>query len=73
MKQKRFIIGYHYINLWQWSLGMHIDLQWPHLMLHVPTGFITVGWWHYGTISELRWGPFRFSSSWRVRNSWRFL
>jgi hypothetical protein len=41
---RKFVAWFHFIDLWCWSVGIHVDFWNPFLELHVPFGFFRVGW-----------------------------
>ncbi len=41
---RRFVCFYHYNGLWYWQLGFHVYLPAPNIEIHVPFGFIRIGW-----------------------------
>lgn len=41
---RRFVCYFHVTGLWHWSIGIHLHLPSPNLELHVPFGFLRVGW-----------------------------
>jgi len=43
-EEKRFEIFYKFIDWHCWSLGVHIDPLAPRIELHIPTGWIRIGW-----------------------------
>ena len=48
-KKKKFI-AYYYCNGWDFSLGISICWHLPNIEIHIPTGFIRIGW-------SRDWGP----------------
>lgn len=44
VRSPRFICFFHYLGLWSWQLGFHIYPRAPNIELHVPFGFLKVGW-----------------------------
>lgn len=49
---------FNFLGWHQWSLGFHIDPQHPHIDIHVPTGFLRIGW-HCDAVSFRRMEPDR--------------
>jgi hypothetical protein len=46
MKTRKFVAFFKYLGWWNLSLGIHVDLRAPQLQIHLPTGFVAIGW-HY--------------------------
>lgn len=48
-KDLRFRCFYHFNNWYYFSLGLHIDITCPNIEIHLPFGFIKLGWtsWDY--------------------------
>lgn len=45
MKQTRqFIAFFHFVSWAHFSLGIHIDFSSPNIEIHMPIGFIRLGW-----------------------------
>lgn len=42
--KKEFICYFHFISWTHLSLGFHIDLGSPNIEIHLPFGFIRLGW-----------------------------
>ena len=42
--KKRFSITYHFIDFTEISFGINIALSNPCIEIHLPFGFITIGW-----------------------------
>ena len=43
--KERYFKAYFYTNGWYpINLGIHIDFQIPNIEIHVPFGFIRIGW-----------------------------
>jgi hypothetical protein len=41
---KEFISVYYFLSFSYLSLGFHIDLSSPNIEIHLPFGFIRIGW-----------------------------
>ena len=41
---REFVCYFHFVSWRCLSLGFHIDLQNPNIEMHVPFGFIRIGW-----------------------------
>lgn len=42
---KKFFVAYFYFQGWDaWSLGFHICPTLPNLEIHLPFGFVRIGW-----------------------------
>lgn len=41
---RRFVCLFHIVSLFDISLGINLDLKGPFLDLHLPFGFLRVGW-----------------------------
>lgn len=44
-KDRQFECFFNFLNWWQWSIGIHVDPQHPHLDVHVLFGFFRIGWY----------------------------
>lgn len=44
--QRHFECFFNFLGWWQWSLGFHLDCRHPHVDVHVPGGFLRVGWYN---------------------------
>lgn len=42
--KRPFICYFYFVGWWAWSLGFHIDIHTPNIELHIPFGFIRIGW-----------------------------
>jgi len=42
--KRKFICYFWHTSFWHISLGFHIDLHLPNIEIHIPFGFIRVGW-----------------------------
>lgn len=42
--KNKFVCYYYFISWWAWSLGIHVDLSCPNMEIHLPFGFIRIGW-----------------------------
>ena len=48
LKRRRgFVMYFHFLGWWALSLGLHIDIESPNIEIHLPFGFIRVGWQKY--------------------------
>ena len=65
----RFVAYYHFIDWWQWSLGIHVDLSQPHFEIHVPFGFIRFGW--LGPITTDITRTFGYDGRWYWAKRWQ--
>ena len=39
----RFVC-YYYCNGWHFSLGIHVSFEVPNIEIHLPCGFVRIGW-----------------------------
>lgn len=47
MKLKRYFVAYYYFIQFDYiSLGIHFYLSGPNIEIHLPFGFIRIGWMH---------------------------
>jgi hypothetical protein len=47
---RRFVVHFHFIGWDHLQLGFHLCTSLPNIELHVPSGFLRVGWiWEYKT------------------------
>ena len=44
IRGRRRFVAYWYCNGAHLSLGLHIDFEYPHMEIHLPCGFIRIGW-----------------------------
>lgn len=51
MKKRKFIAYIKILGWWCLSLGVHIDIRAPHISIHFPFGFATIGW-EYPEVDE---------------------
>lgn len=62
---RRFVCYFNFLGWWHWSFGAHVDVRHPHVLLHVPFGFLCLGWYRSPTINRPRqfgydgWRPSR--------------
>lgn len=57
-RRRTFECFYNFLGWWHWSLGLHVDLRHPHVDLHVPFGYLRIGWFRCWTNEEFaRWPP----------------
>lgn len=40
----KFVCYFHFVDWWQLSFGITIDFKSPNFEIHLPFGFIKVGW-----------------------------
>ncbi len=52
-RSRQFVAYFHYVGWSNLSLGFHINVRYPNLELHLPAGFIKVGWVSTKTDEEL--------------------
>ena len=43
-KPKKKFVAYYYCNGWDFNLGISICWHLPNIEIHIPTGFIRIGW-----------------------------
>jgi hypothetical protein len=41
---RRFVAKFHFNSWLHISLGLHVDLESPNVEIHVPFGFVRIGW-----------------------------
>lgn len=47
---------WHFVSWWQWSLGITIDWVAPNLEVHLPFGFLAIGWEYVqNCVDDGRW------------------
>jgi hypothetical protein len=46
---ENFICYYHFISWWHWSLGVHVDPWHPQIEIHLPFGFVRLGYVRKGS------------------------
>jgi hypothetical protein len=44
--RRTFECFFNFLGWWQWSLGFHVDVRHPHIDVHVPGGYLRVGWYN---------------------------
>lgn len=44
LKKRRFVFYFNFVGWWALSLGLHIDIISPNIEIHLPFGFIKIGW-----------------------------
>jgi hypothetical protein len=44
MARKHFVVGLHFIDFYNISLGLSVCLNLPNLEIHLPFCFIRIGW-----------------------------
>lgn len=52
--ERRFECFFNFLGWWHWSTGVHLDVRHPHVDLHVPFGFLRLGWCRVPTINSAR-------------------
>ena len=52
--ERDFECFFNFLGWWQWSLGFHVDLRHPHIDIHVPFGYIRIGWFRTPTLTPAR-------------------
>lgn len=52
-RKREFECFFNFLGWWQWSFGVHLDVRHPHLDLHVPFGFLRLGWRHFDRCGPL--------------------
>lgn len=63
--RKCFQAYFYHTSFAHLSLGAHLDLSLPNLEIHIPFGFIRIGWseiyngapvrWHFGRVNSGCW------------------
>lgn len=43
-RRREFECFFNFLGWWHWSLGLHLDIQHPHIDIHLPFGFARIGW-----------------------------
>lgn len=41
---RRFVAYFHYVGWSCWSFGFHVDVCQPNIEIHLPMGFVRLGW-----------------------------
>jgi hypothetical protein len=54
-KNRRFVCKFHFVDWHQISFGLSIDLLSPNLEIHLPFGFIKLGWEYPLIFKNGRW------------------
>jgi hypothetical protein len=44
MEERRFVAYFNFVSWYDISLGVSVDLLSPHIDLHLPFGFLRIGW-----------------------------
>jgi len=44
IERKGFVLFFFFQGWWAIQLGFHLDLQAPNIEIHIPFGFIRIGW-----------------------------
>ena len=63
MKKNRFKIQFHFINFYNISFGINICLNRPNVELHLPFGFLRIGWQMNNEV-----GIFKFTTKRNIEN-----
>ena len=42
--KKKFVCYFFFVGWWAFSIGFHISVKEPNIEIHLPFGFIRVGW-----------------------------
>lgn len=45
LNDRQFECFFNFLGWWQWSFGFHLDIRHPHIDLHVPFGYLRIGWY----------------------------
>jgi hypothetical protein len=40
---RQLVFYFHFVGIWDISLGLSVDVKMPHLDIHLPFGFIRIG------------------------------
>ena len=58
---RKFVIYFHFIGWWAISAGLHVDIKSPNLEIHLPFGFLRIGWkFSDSDWAKSHWGVFRY-------------
>lgn len=49
---RKFVAYFYFVGWWAFSLGFHIDVASPNIEIHLPFGFIRVGWVNHRVYSQ---------------------
>jgi hypothetical protein len=41
---RRFVAYFWFVGWWALSLGAHVSLRDPNVEIHIPFGFVRIGW-----------------------------
>lgn len=63
MITKRFEISFHFIDFYNISIGINLCLNKPNIEIHIPFGFLRIGWVRYNLRES---GIFRFTTKKRI-------
>lgn len=44
-RDREFEVAFNFLGWAHWSLGVHFDPQHPHVQIHVPGGYLRIGWY----------------------------
>jgi hypothetical protein len=44
LRERQFVCMFHFVGWSCFSLGFHVDTASPNIELHVPFGFVRIGW-----------------------------
>ncbi len=67
--EKIFVAYYYFNNAYNLSLGISIDFKEPNIEIHLPFGFIRVGW--HTTYPQMK--RFGFITANQAQEEWRSL
>jgi len=42
--EREFVCYWHFVGWWAFSLGFHVDCRSPNFEIHLPFGFLRIGW-----------------------------
>lgn len=42
--QSAFVFYWHFVGWWAISFGFHVDVKSPNIEVHLPFGFLRMGW-----------------------------
>jgi|GEM_PF-2422359 len=55
MKNRKFVAFVKFLGWWCISFGVHIDIRAPHIAIHFPFGFATIGWDYFDPNDDREW------------------
>jgi len=44
LRDRQIVCHFHFVAWSHWSLGFHLDAASPNIEMHVPFGFVRIGW-----------------------------